>query len=221
MNQPQRTVEVGHVYSPNRLIQLSSPEESDFYSRALGRHFKDTPEAARLRDIAGSFGEATLRVALIDDVLPKDAQRKSADSWRWQLFMNTSAESVILGTGITQSELYYESNFETAGRDIVAQIQAMDLPEGYRLTQAGDKLKVGSGKAMRTIRLQGYSGIEDPTFPSCEVLDLAWLEKRLTLAPESVTVLPEGFIDQQERVAVLAELIGIDPSAHSTVLIHS
>jgi hypothetical protein len=221
MTQPQRTVEVGHTYSPNRLVQLSTPEESDFYSTALGRHFKDTPEAAQLRELASSFGEATLRVALVDDVIPKDKQRKSADSWRWQMFMNASAESVVLGTGITQSELYYESNFEAAGRDLVAQIQTMTLPEGYRLSQAGDKLKIGSGKAVKTIRLQGYTDIEDPTFPSCEVLDLAWLQKRLSLAPEAVTVLPEEFADQQERVAVLASLIGIDPSTYSTVFVNS
>lgn len=212
------SVEIGHRYAPDRLAQLSSAEEADFYSTALQRHFKDTPEAARLRRIADFFGHSAVRVALVDDIDLRQRQRKSADSWRWQMFHNTSIESVALGAGVDRQRVYKESEFEQSARALVAEIQSMELPEGYRLSQKGDKLKIGSGKELHTIALQGYPGVEDPTFPSCEVLDLAWLKKRLTLAPAAITVLPSTYAGQQERVDTLATLIGIDPEVRTTVL---
>ena len=92
----------------------------------------------------------------------------------------------------------------------------MSLPEGYRLSQDGRKLKLP--KSSGTIRLMGKDGVDDPTYPSCEILDLAWLQKRLGIASEAVTVLPRRYLPQQERVSVLADLVGIDSDSYTTVL---
>lgn len=211
------TVEIGHTYAPDRLINLAGASEpGDFYSLSLGRAFNDTEEAACLREIADSIGESALRVALIDDVVVKQKMKASEAPWRWQHFLNACSESVMLGTGVKQSELFYESNFEQAGRDIVAEIQAMRLPEGYSLSRSGRRLIKASGFQ---IQLQGFEGIEDPSFPSCPVLDTAWLQKRLTLAPSAITVLPVSYRKQQEGASMLATLTGISSGSYVTVFV--
>lgn len=214
------TLEIGHTYAPDRLVPLAGAHErGNFYSANLRRAFNDTAEAQQLRGIADSFGEYVTRVALIDDVAVREAQRKSTEnSWRWQHFLNASAASVVAATGIERSHLFYESAFEQAGRDIVAHIQDMALPEGHRLSRDGRKLVTGSGKNRFSIPLQGFRGVEDPSYPSCQALDTAWLQKRLTFAPEAITVLPAGYEEQQRGVEALAELMGIDGDAYRTVI---
>lgn len=213
------TVEIGHTYAPDRLVRFARGDEGgDFYSPELDRTFTDTEEAARLRKIADYFGESAVRVALVDDIAAKEAQKKSAgNSWRWQQFLNASYEGVKFGAGVERSRLFHESDFEQAGRDIVSQIQAMELPEGYRLSQDGRKLITGSGKDRFSIPLQGFKSVEDASYPSCQVLDLAWLQKRLAMAPEAITVLPASYEEQQRGVEVLADLVGLGRDVHTTV----
>ncbi|MGK2896206.1 MAG: hypothetical protein ACSLEY_01200, partial [Candidatus Saccharimonadales bacterium] len=212
------TVEIGHTYAPDRLVRFASADGvSDFYSPELGRGFNDTAEAARLRKIAEYFGESAIRVALVDDVAARESQKRSEENaWRWQQFLNASYIGVQLGTGVERSGLFHESDFEQDGRDLVAQIQDMDLPEGYRLSQYGRKLITGSGKDRLAVPLQGFKGVEDISYPSCQVLDLAWLQKRLSLAPEAITVLPAAYEEQQRGVEVLADLASIYRDAYMT-----
>ena len=212
------TVEIGHSYAPDRLVRFArADEDGDFYSPELDRSFTDTEEAARLRKIAEFFGESAVRVALVDDIAAKEKQKKSVDEWRWQAFLNASYAGVKYGTGVEWNKLFKESDFEQSGRDLVTQIQAMELPVGYRLSQDGRKLITGSGKDRFSILLQGFKGVDDPSYPSCQVLDLAWLQKRLTLAPEAITVLPSDYEEQQRGVEILADLTGVDKDTYSTV----
>lgn len=213
------TVEIGHTYAPDRLVRFArADEEGDFYSSELDRSFTDTEEAARLRKIAEFFGESAVRVALVDDVAAKQKQRKSVDEWRWQQFLNASYAGVKYGTGVEWNGLFKESDFEQAGRNLVIQIQTMGLPDNYRLSQDGRKLITGSGKDRFSIPLQGFKGVEDASYPSCQVLDLAWLQKCLAIAPEAITVLPADYVEQQRGVEVLAGLIGVDSASYSTVI---
>ena len=213
------TIEIGHTYAHDRLIRLAAANETgDFYSPEIGRAFNETAEAARLRKIAEYFGEPAIRVALVDDVAVKEAQKKSAeDAWRWQHFLNAGFASVKLGTGVEWSGLFRESDFEQDGRAMVAQIQDMELPGGYRLSQDGRKLITGSGRDRLAVPLLGFKDVDDVTFPSCQVLDTAWLQKRLTIAPEAITVLPASYEQQQRGANVLAGLMGIDSSSYTTV----
>ena len=213
------TVEIGHTYAPERLLPLAGAnEEGDFFSPELGSAFIDTAEAARLRKIAEYFGEAVIRVALVDDVAAMQSQKNSSeDSWRWELFLNASYAGVKLGTGVEWSGLFRESQFESTGRNIVMNIQSMKLPKGYRLSKDGRKLTTGSSKDRFSIPLQGFKGVEDASYPSCQVLDLAWLDKRLSLASEAITVLPASYVKQQRGVEILGELLGVDKNSFSTV----
>jgi len=193
----QRTVEIGHTYAPQRLVPLSD-------ARSAGEaKFQVTAQAARLQAIAGELGEQSLRVAFVDDVIARDKQRKSiAEGWRWQLFIGLSGESVRAGTG---AELVaFESAYEPRARQMIDELRASGLPTGYRLSQGGRQLISGTGKSKMRIPLEGFKGIDDVTYPSCQVLDLAWLEHRLQLAPEAVTILPVGYEEQQRQVSILA-----------------
>jgi len=212
------TVEIGHSYAPDRLIRFAhADEDGDFYSPELGRAFTDTEEAARLRRIAEYCGESAIRVALVDDIAAKEKQKASEDPWRWQQFLNASYVGVKYGTDVEWNRLFHESDFEKAGRGIISQIQNMELPDGFRLSQDGRKLITGSGKDRFSIPLQGFKGVDDLSYPSCQVLDLAWLQKRLTIAPEAITVLPAGYDEQQRGVEILADLIGVDKDTCTTV----
>lgn len=118
---PKSTVEIGHTYAPNRLVKLNGPTQD--FPAPFGYHFSDTPEAKKAREIAESFGAGVIRVALIDDVLMKQRVAQSEDVPRWILFKTLGEAGVVAGTGVSSSELYHESDYESSGRDIIAHIQ--------------------------------------------------------------------------------------------------
>ncbi len=214
---PVRTVEIGHTYAPYRLLPLNVG--ADEYGQ---RMFSDTPKAAHMRELASNLGAGTLRVALLDDVVVAKRERESEEnSWRWSLFTGTSEQSLQIGTGA--EIVQRESQLEPEARRLIEQIRTMDLPEGYRLSQDGRKIITGTGDDRFYVPLEGYHAtaggigtIDDPTHPSCQMLDLAWLRKRLAIAPDAVTVLPdtEWYRRQQRGVEILSRLFPDMHDAH-------
>lgn len=198
------TVEIGHTYAPDRLGPFAPEGHEGRRAPGYDRVFTDSPEAARLRALAQDIGDKSLVVALVDDVAVRERQRNSDDPWRWQAFIDASKASVVAATGAEIVE--YESAFALRARDMVEEIRTMELPTDYRLSETGNKLIFGSGKTKVRIPLVGFGGVDDPTHPSCQMLDLAWLEHKLSLAPDAITVLPQGYEEQQEQVRLLADL---------------
>lgn len=192
------TIEIGHTYAPDLLVpSICALNEAAF-------EFSDTPYAGKLRAIAYQIGKDATRVAFVDDIAARNEQRKSADGWRWELFIQRSAQSVRVGT--EASIIAFESEYVQRGRELVEEISTMELSSGYRMSDNQQKLVVGSGKTKTRIPLVGFKGIEDESHPSCQVLDLAWLEHRLTIASEAITVLPVKYESQQNQVKLLADL---------------
>jgi hypothetical protein len=235
------TIEIGHTYADGeRLLPGGAEGSADFtHIGHFGSiEFMDTLEAQRLRCIAQSLGGPAMRVALIDDTLLRERQgprpkwtsenhgEKYAglvNDWvRWERFVDASVAATAFGAGVETDKIFFERSFEKEARDIVQKIISMELPVGYRLSQNQSRLKIGPKSQLRTIPLQGYKGVGDPTFPSCEVLDLAWLQKRLTIAPKAVTVLPgtDFYSKEQANLATLAALIGISHDSHETIFIN-
>lgn len=232
------TVELGHTYANDeRLLPITTAASADFvYSGSFGEiGYNDTPGARQIRTIAGSVGDSVVRVALIDDVLLREQQKPrpewtpensgevyahQIDAWqRWERFIDASVGATALGANVSTENIFFERSFEGRGRQLAHQIKTMQLPEGYRTNASGSRLKIGPKSQLREIPLLGYSGVTDRTFPSCEVLDLAWLQKRLTIAPKAITILPrtENYVRQQANVATLAELIGISSDSFETI----
>lgn len=210
---PQSTIELGHTYAPHLLVlqEISAPT-AEFA-------FGDTEVARSLRDIAEHLGPSAVKVALLDDIIARDRQVKSQDSWRWELFIQRSIASLRAGTGA--EVVACESNFVAAGREIVERIHTMCLPDDYRLSKDGRRLLVGSGDERLRIPLLGFKGVENRDHPSCPVLDFAWLDYRLGIAPEAVTILGRQYSEQQRQVGVLADLLlDIDEYKVGTVLIN-
>lgn len=196
---PVSTIEIGHTYAPERFTDLMVGRDSRGQLQ-----FKDKEHAKELRELADTISPDGIRVALVDDVAAREKQKKSQDSWRWAMFIGATVESVRFGTQADFVEL--ESRFELPARRLTQEIKNMELSEDYRFSQDGKKLIVGSGKGREVISLEGFSGVEDPSYPSCQMLDLAWLQHRLTLAPYAINVLPRSFEEQQKQVGLLADL---------------
>ena len=218
------TIEIAHTYAPEVLmydLQRAVYERHDVYrdraDEIIQKHSERIDEIERLGRIATFFGEDVTRVAFIDDVAEQQKILREPNSvwWRRNSIYWRTTNSVKRATNA--KEIFYESDFEQAGRDMVAQIQQIDLPDGYRLSPDGRKLITGRGNERFSVPLQGFKGCEDPTFPSCQVLDLTWLQKRLTIAPHAITILPVGYEEQQRGVEILADLVGVDKDTYQTV----
>lgn len=192
----QATIEIGHTYAPELLLAQANI--------GINWEFDDTSYAQKLRSVAENISQDAVRVAFIDDVILRDKQKHSEDSWRWQLFISRSEASVKAGT--SAEIIAFESSFIDRGKQLVEEIQSMELPEGYRMSGDGTKVVFGTGRNRERIPLVGFKSIDDPTHPSCSILDLAWLEHRLMIAPKAITLLPKEYKEQQRKVALLADL---------------
>ncbi len=184
----KKSIEVGHIYAP---------------------HYVQTKEEIRHTATVGRLAHSLTRtgdtiVTLVDDVVPRNEQRKSQDSWRWQMFINRTHESVEKTLG---SKVAFESTMEVMARKISEQLATVDLPEGVRWNEKRNKLIFGSGKSKQSVSIAGYSDIHDRTYPSCEVLELGWIEERLKDSEVIINILPQEFLDQQKRVELLAGLL--------------
>lgn len=177
------SVEIGHIYTPD--------------------YHKDVPTRL-LEQAAKAREDGAMLLTLVDDVEATESLKLSQDSWRWQMFIDRSAESARENFG---SQVYFESWFESKARKIREELVTMELPPGYKLSKTGDKMIVGDKRDKVRISLSGFGGVDDPTYTSCEVLELAWLEHRLGLANKAVSILPAVFVEQQKRVELLARLL--------------
>lgn len=208
-----KVIELGHTYAPDRLIPLSTGD------RVNGNEFLDTASARRLRELAKSLGRPAVWVALLDDVVMRQQMRRSEDPWRLRAFLDASTQSVRAGT--RADVVCYESAFELEARKIVDVIRGSSLPQGARLSKDENRLLVGSGNDRSRIPLVGFREVEDPTYPSCQVLDLAWLNYKLTLGEEAVTILSESYENQQRQVAELARITGVDMGRVTSVFVEN
>ena len=205
------TIEIGHRYleEPVPLVEgagfIIDPWKPD------KKH--PIPDAERIRHIAYTLAPHAIRYAFLDDtVLKQEAEKLGAERWRADLALQTVLEAVQLDT--QAHEIYLESTFEKPAKELVTFIQKVAPHKGHKISpETGNKLFVG-GDRKRTIKLMGKDGMDDPTYPSCDVLNLTWLMIRTQNYDKVTTLLPRGFEAQQERVALLADIIGIDRNVY-------
>lgn len=188
------SVEFGHTYVPDTLTPFTDNWrlEEDI---ELPVFTPPTEYHQRLVDIARGYSARPLLLALIDDIgKPED------DSFFTEL-------SVI--EGLKPEDVYYESGYVEAAKDLVDHIRGTDLPQGWRLSGDERKVIVGTGKHKLKIPLVGFSAVpDDSDHPSCQLIDAAWtLDRIQSVAPNAATILPEAFKTQQQQVAAIASLV--------------
>ncbi|HVF69908.1 MAG TPA: hypothetical protein VNA13_05080 [Xanthomonadales bacterium] len=120
----------------------------------------------------------------------------------------------IYDSGYTPHLMFRESELEDPARHVADRIKEyVSKSDKYTLSEDGRKLKYKENGEPHSIKLFGKDNEPyDPDYPSCEVLDLTLYQKRLQIAPAVITVLPEHYKSQQERVKKLFEILEEEPS---------
>jgi hypothetical protein len=208
------SIEVGHRYSEevfpvlDELGVIMDPHKPDEKHRAL-----DTPKSL---EVARALAPHATRFALLDDTVLAQAAQKVRPDERWRIDFTRQRMLAAVQTDTGADQIYLESSLEAPARYLVGLIQQVAPTKGHRIApEKGNKLFI-DGDRKNNFKLMGKEGIDDPTYPSCELLDLAWLMIRTQNYDKVITVLPRSFEGQQERVAFLATLIGIKPEAYAT-----
>jgi hypothetical protein len=197
------SVEYGHTYSSDELYTRGLPShdlvEKDQLSRGLTKFEQACMtvgnDAARLAEEAGF---EVKRHVLIDDVELAAQQHKSQDSERFQLTrarMHHAVEALY-----RPDEVVHEADLAS---DALRNIDLITQATGKDQTH----VKANTTTGPQRIRLRGFRDIADAAHPSCDVLDLAWHQKRAQDAEVLITVLHQNYAHQQARVHALAELV--------------
>lgn len=211
-------LEVAHIHAPERLVALrglSNDGSFRWCPRALDASLRDVQhvedQLAQRPEVAG---HAVTRLSLLDDVVVREAQRVSAESWRWELFIRVSRQSVEQGTSAV---VHLESSFVAAARELHNRVGASLARLGIAMDDRG-QARVPTDHGVIGIRLCGFHTIADPTHPSCTLLDLAWTAWRCERYAHTFTALPLGYYKQQLQVAALAALIDLPGRDRVTTL---
>ncbi|MDO8582936.1 MAG: hypothetical protein Q7R51_00210 [bacterium] len=120
-------------------------------------------------------------------------------------------DHAIEDSGWEAEKTYYESRYEYPAKDLIARIKgaAKDSPS-IRISADGKRVLYYEDNKRKSIKLLGKD--RDQDYPSCEVLDACVYEDKLSGGVDAaITVLPESYRDQQNRVKKLFEIIGKVP----------
>lgn len=188
------SVEIGHIYAPD----TATPFTGNWRKEDLEAEFPIFEPASlyhdRIAGIAASCSDNPIILSLIDDIRCSEYEAR---------FTEYSVIEVL-----DVDETFYESHYRLPAMGLMRQLHECTLPDGIRFSKDNCKLIVGSGKRRQRIALAGFSDIEDPNYPSCQMLDAAWMLDRLqSVAPKACNVLPIAFRDQQHQVAIIATIL--------------
>ncbi len=131
-----------------------------------------------------------------------------------------------VGLSYTQArEVGYEADNIILETDIVSKAkQNIELILGvisksqvYRLTENGKKILYKENGKKRSIDF--HQTINNETYPSCDFLDLSVYQEKLKTSDIAITILPEGYEKQQDRVRRLFEILDKKPNV--IVVLHN
>lgn len=186
------------------LEQLTASVESAHISPG-SRSVDTLTTAFALSEVLKTNGYVVDFRIVLDDVLP--STRPASPFWRNRI--EHIGSNLIEGLSDLWSpmSIIHESDFIPRSLELVEEIRdKVSETPGVRLTNGGNSLVMGSGDDKRRVRLMRYRHLDD--LPSCEVMDLAMYEKRLSSSDETFTVIDENYRDQQHRVRALADILG-------------
>ena len=211
-------VEAGHLYEPEKIFQIipgariltdevASPEI------LMGIHI-----GTEIMHVLENLGVTSQRAAFIDDTLLANHPVERAGDLYGDFAIRRSIYQQLTSQGYTKAGWtprveYRESNVRAQAHEIVAALQDNSPQTGdYWLSQDKRKLKYKENGKTKSITLLGKEGYDyDPDYPSCEVLDLAMYKQKLHSAQIAITVLPQRYKSQQDRVKKLFLLLHETP----------
>ncbi|HEY4524754.1 MAG TPA: hypothetical protein VJL39_00125 [Candidatus Paceibacterota bacterium] len=196
---PQKvSIEFGHTYTDSGLVQ--SGESMHRGIRELQRELtafemrcKENGNAAV--EIARQLELTAKTHVLLDDVEWSYEQSRSHG--------NTDRIALFRARSLQGAEIAFSPDSAQSEGSLVPQAKARldSLPS----ERSHIRLDTQTGK--QRVRIRGFTGIEDETHPSCDILDLVWHEKRADEADILLTILHQAYESQQARVHALAEHI--------------
>lgn len=211
-------IEAGHYYAGERVYKgypgmhypNGGPGEVVVGPHILG----GIQIAQRIITSLENTGFTAGRSVFVDDTALMSYWRGKQDKGLFEARVVGVTSQQIYDSGFRPFVQFKESELESPARDLVTDIQErVAVSEHYGLSSDRRKIKYKEQGKVQSVTLLGKNNEPfDPDYPSCEILDLILYRKRLLLAPVVVTVLPESYKPQQERVKKLFEILGEKPA---------
>jgi hypothetical protein len=219
-NKPKLSIEAGHLYNAEAVTTghsgpdnfgESKPESREVLNSRIEQGIKI---GSKIESILRKHDYEVVRIIFHDDVDFRMQQHDSRrDSWRYEMFLHRALFTAIDRTKLTSgSDIKAESEYRyiKPGMALIDEIKKQaESKEGWRVSEDGKKLVIGSGAKKQIINLMGF--LEYDEVPSCEVLDMVAYLKKIWVEGITITVLPESYKAQQKRVQKLFELFGETP----------
>ncbi len=126
-----------------------------------------------------------------------------------QPFMVQAAVANFIRFGFEQNNVVYESGLVSDGNVAIANLKAKRLTKEHK---GRERLKKG------WIPLQGKAGIAE--HPACEVLDAVLYQRKLNQWGGAITVLPQGYQEQQQKTKIIFQAITDIQMPNALVVYH-
>jgi hypothetical protein len=198
-------------------------ESSHTYAFDRENHEVIVAEAEIANSIAKgleSSGYDTSKVVMLDETAPMTKYKYSMDQIHLGRFLAREF-SLIQDKLPNKFSVIPESKYIDGAEESISELTQVILDQAYeqiRTNVAKDRIYVGPKKDRMQINLYqninvNTDGVEKTVqIPSCDVLDMAAYKDKLEEAEIAITILPEIYKTQQERVEVLFKIIGAEPN---------
>jgi len=207
---PTILVEAGHLYEPEKIFKIVPGARTVTDEVASPEILVGIQIGTAILNTLNELGLNPQRAAFIDDTMLANHPIERAGDLYGDFAIRRGIYRQITSEGYTKAgwsprREYRESNVKIQALEVVAALQRVSSQRSdYWLSQDGRKIKYKEGGKTKTIKLLGKDGYDyDPDYPSCEMLDLAMYKQKIEDAEIAITVLPQRYKSQQDRVKKL------------------
>lgn len=176
---PSIVVEAGHFYA-NR-----EPDAEVETGTLLG---------VGVLGFLGQIGAETSTMVFVDDLVNKPEELSGSPN---QVFIQAGL-NMIANLGFKPKSIVYESQLIAKGGKIISQLERTNKTKVHK-----DRLMLKKG----WVPLTGKNG--DSTIPSCQTLDAALYEQKISEHGGAITVLERSYAQQQHQTKLVLEAMGI------------
>lgn len=206
-------IEAAHFYAGERLRPaypgtnyLCSDAQADLRSQEL---IVGAELGARIAQIINRAGLNVSCCTLVDDVALKSEWRGKSSIGLVESRSTGATLQQIKEVGFKTIVMYRETDLLDKAVATVAELQEAAINNSaWKLNGNGRKVRcLATGQVIKLLGKDGNSEL-----PSCEVLDLCIYREKMRNFNIALTVLPDKYLAQQERVRCLFELLGETPA---------